>query len=229
MAERPGEAHGLGVIDPDLARRLVAAAAQNPRSTWGVIVTDADGRAIGYGQARAARPARVGPGPPGGQPRDKPPKPPRPGQDGAGGTRDGTVAFTPAGPGPRDGYGAWTLTLGDLVLTVKLAAIPDGECDHRHESRGYQPSDTLRRLVEIRDGKCTLPVCGCHPRSCDWEHAVPWPAGRTCCCNGGMRCRHDHRVKQSPGWKIKQLPGGHHQWTTPSGKTYTSEPYRYPI
>jgi hypothetical protein len=222
-AERPGEAHGLGVIDPDLARRLVAAAAKNPRSNWGVIVTDADGRAIGYGQARTSRQARAGPGPPNRG------KSPRPGQDGAGGSRDGTVTFTPAGPGPQDGYGAWTLTIGDLVLTVKLASIPVGECDHRYESKGYQPSDTLRRLVEIRDGKCTLPICGWHPRGCDWEHAVPWPEGRTCSCNGGCRCRHDHRVKQSPGWKIKQLPGGYHQWTTPSGKTYTSEPYRYPI
>jgi hypothetical protein len=225
LAERAGEAHGLGVIDPDLARRLAAAAASNPRSNWGVIVTDPEGRAIGYGQARATKRARdrAGPGPPGNG------KLPRPGQGGAGGTRDGTITFTPAGPGPPDGYGAWILTIGDLVLTVKLAPIPVGECDHRHESRGYQPSDTLRRLVEIRDGKCTLPICGWHPKGCDWEHAVPWPEGRTCTCNGGCRCRHDHRVKQSPGWKIKQLPGGYHHWTTPSGKTYTSEPYRYPI
>jgi hypothetical protein len=216
LAQRPGEAHGLGVLDPGLARRLAAQAAKNPRSTFGVIVTDPQGHAIGYGKATRTRKPRTG-------------TPPRPGHDGSGGTRDGTtVTFTPAGPGPPDGYGSWTLTLGDLVLTVKLAPIPDGECDHRDESAGYQPSDTLRRLVQIRDGECVLPVCVRHPRSCEWDHAIPWPAGRTCTCNGGMRCSHDHRVKHSPGWKIEQLPGGYHQWTTPSGRTYTKAPKEYP-
>jgi hypothetical protein len=115
------------------------------------------------------------------------------------------------------------------VLTVKLAPIPDGECDHRYESKGYQPSDTLRRLVQIRDGKCAMPVCVRHPRGCDFEHAVPWPQGRTCACNGGCHCRRDHRIKQSKNWKIEQLPDGRRRWTTPSGLSYTSEPYRYPI
>ena len=74
-----------------------------------------------------------------------------------------------------------------------------------------------------------LPVCVRHPRSCEWDHAIPWPEGRTCACNGGMRCGHDHRIKHSPGWNIKQLPGGYHQWTTPSGRTYTKAPKEYPI
>ena len=64
----------------------------------------------------------------------------------------------------------------------------------------------------------------------DFEHAVPYhKGGKTCGCNGGCRCRRDHRVKQSPGWKVTQPQPGYHQWTTPSGRTYTSEPMRYPI
>ncbi len=54
-AERPGEAHGLGVIDPALARQLAAAAARNPRSTWCLTVTDQDGHAIAHGCAKPAR------------------------------------------------------------------------------------------------------------------------------------------------------------------------------
>ena len=46
---------------------------------------------------------------------------------------------------------------------------------------------------------------------------------------GGCRCRRDHRVKQSPGWTVTQPQPGYHQWTTPAGRTYTSEPYQYPI
>jgi hypothetical protein len=217
LAQRPGEAHGLGVLDPGLARRLAAEAAKNPRSSFGIIVTDPEGRAIGYAKATRAR-------------RPKKGRPARLRQDRAGGTRDGTtVTFTRVGPGPPDGYGTWVLTLGDLVLTVKLAPIPDGECDHRYESAGYQPSDTLRRLVQIRDGECVLPVCVRHPKGCDFDHAVPWPEGRTCSCNGGCRCPHDHRIKHSPGWKAEQLPGGYHRWTTPSGRSYTKGPREYPI
>ena len=52
LAERPGEIPGLGPIDPDLARDLANAAAQNPTTTWCVTVTDEQGRAIGHGCAR---------------------------------------------------------------------------------------------------------------------------------------------------------------------------------
>jgi hypothetical protein len=30
------------------------------------------------------------------------------------------------------------------------------DCDHRYDARGYQPSDRLRHLVQIRDGTCTF-------------------------------------------------------------------------
>jgi hypothetical protein len=145
------------------------------------------------------------------------------------------VTFTPAGPPPvggygdRAGYGTWNLRIGDLELVVDIDPIPGGDCDHRYETKGYKPSARLRRLVQIRDGECVMPVCSRHPRGTDFEHAIPWPAGPTCTCNGGCRCRHDHLVKQTRGWSVKQLPGGIHQWTTPSGRTYRKGPREYPI
>jgi len=57
----------------------------------------------------------------------------------------------------------------------------------------------------------------------------PQVRGRTCLCNGGPKCRHDHRLKQHPRWKAEQLPDGTVRWTTPSGRQYTTEPTRYPI
>jgi hypothetical protein len=45
----------------------------------------------------------------------------------------------------------------------------------------------------------------------------------------GPKCRHDHRLKQHPKWKVGQLPDGTFRWTTPAGRTYTTEPTRYPI
>jgi Domain of unknown function (DUF222) len=229
LVERAGEAHSLGVLDPGLARQLAAAAARDPRSSFGVIVTDSDGHAIGYGRARKRRPTAARPPEPGLQgqlwPEHDQPRP----------DNNCTMTFTPAGPPPdggygdQAGYGSWILVIGDLELTVTIDPIPGGECDHRYETAGYRPSARLRRLVQIRDGECVFPVCVRHPRGTDFEHAIPWPAGRTCSCNGSCRCRHDHLVKQSKGWKVKQLPGGVHQWTTPSGKTYSKGPREYPI
>ena len=45
-----------------------------------------------------------------------------------------------------------------------------------------------------------------------------------------MQAPDDHRLKQHPKWKVDQLPDGtFRSWTTPAGRTYTTEPTRYPI
>ena len=48
-------------------------------------------------------------------------------------------------------------------------------------------------------------------------------------CGHLPKCRHDHRLKQHPRWKVDQLPDGTFRWTAPSGRQYTTEPTRYPI
>jgi hypothetical protein len=91
LADRPGELAGLGPVDPWLARDLATAAAANPKTTWCVTVTDAEGHAIGHGCARPApkrHGKRAGPAPPG----------------------ETGFTFTPASrDGPPSGYGTWTL------------------------------------------------------------------------------------------------------------------------
>ena len=78
LADNPGEARGLGAIDPAMARQMAASAARNPRSTWCVTVTDELGHAIGHGCARPARGRR------------------KPGHDGAAGNRGSTPDPPPA-------------------------------------------------------------------------------------------------------------------------------------
>jgi hypothetical protein len=113
---------------------------------------------------------------------------------------------------------------------VRIEPVPTYDCDHGHESHGYQPNDTLRHLVQVRDHACTFPTCSRLARESDFEHAKPYhKGGRTCACNAGARSRKCHRVKQSPGWNVTQPKPGWHQWTTPSGRTYTQAPYRYPV
>ncbi len=256
LADRPGEGHGLGPLDPGLCRDLAALAAGSPHSQFCVTVTDPDGIAIGHGCARLSRAKRTSPDP--AQARSgKPPQPALPARvnltiraaqlpelaeisrtladHGPAGPVNprapGNWAFTPRDdPGPPDGYGTWTLTLpGGEELTAVLHAVPTFDCDHRNESHAYRPNDALRHLVQIRDYECTLPVCSRHARDSDFEHAVPYDkGGRTCACNAGARSRQCHRIKQSPGWTVTQPRPGWHRWETPSGRTYTQGPKQYP-
>jgi len=214
LADRPGELAGLGPVDPWLARDLATAAARNPKTAWCVTVTDQHGHAVGHGCARPERTRhakRAGPGPPGGA----------------------RFCFTPASrDGPPEGYGSWILRTpgGGPDLTITMDPLITDPCDHRFENRGHDPGVKLRHLAQVRHATCTSPVCRRPASQCDYEHNTPYEAGgRTCLCNGGPKCRHDHRLKQHPKWTVDQLPDGTLRWTTPSGRSYDTEPTRYRI
>jgi hypothetical protein len=214
LADRPGELAGIGPVDPWLARDLARAAAHNPKTTWCVTVTDPDGHAVGHGCARPepkGHGKRAGPGPPG---------PPG-------------FTFTPARrDGPPGGYGTWRLrTPGPGPgLIITLESLATDPCDHRHQSSRHDPGARLKHLIQVRNATCTSPVCRRPAAQCDVDHNTPYDAGgRTCRCNTGPKCRHDHRLKQHPKWTVDQLPDGTFRWTTPAGRQYTTEPTRYPI
>jgi hypothetical protein len=229
---RAGENRLLGPLDPALARDLAAAAARSPASRWEVTVVDDHGYATGHGIARPRRGSRQ-------QPR-------APGMPGSALPARINVTVTEtrlrqlaaqsrpgAPPGdwelaPRT-TGTWTLTLpGGRELAVRFDLVPTHDCDHRHEVGGYQPGERLRRLVQVRDQECTFPTCSRPARESDFEHAVPYDQGGTTdACNAGARSRRCHQVKQSPGWTVTQPKPGWHTWTTPTGRTYTQEPWRY--
>ena len=210
LAERPGEAHGLGALDPSLVRDLTAAGARHPDSKFCITVTDQHGFAIGHGCCRPIR----------GKKASIIPIDP-----------DRVTMARSGSTGPDGGYGSWILTLpgAPFPLSVDIDPVPTYDCDHRHESRGYQPSDKLRHLIQVRDGKCSFPACTRHARESDFEHAMPYgKGGRTCGCNAHCASRSCHRAKQSPGWHVtKPLPGWT-RWTTKAGRTYEQGPWRYP-
>jgi hypothetical protein len=214
LADRPGEIGGIGPIDPWLARELAAAAARNPKTTWCVTVTDQDGHAVGHGCARtelSSHRKRAGPGPP----------------------AETGFTFTPASrDGPPGGHGTWRLRTprGGPDLIITLESLTTDPCDHRHQASRHDPGARLKHLIQVRHATCTSPVCRRPAAQCDVEHNTPYEAGgRTCRCNTGPKCRHDHRLKQHPRWTVDQLPDGTFRWTTPAGRQYTTEPTRYPI
>jgi hypothetical protein len=218
LAERPGFMPGIGAIDPALVQDLAAAASRNPRSTWCLTTTDPEGRPIAHGCGRP------------------PPKRGRPDHGG----HQGPAFFTSADRGPP---GTGTLRLNpatfarnaddgaaqgrDLEFVLEPLA---GPCDHRHQAAGHDPGAMLRHLTGILNACCTFPPCRRPEAQCDYEHSVPFEAGgRTCLCEAGPVCRHNHRDKQAPGWHLEPAGSrGWFRWTTPSGRSYLSGPTRYP-
>ncbi len=210
LADRPGELPGLGPVDPWLARDLAAASAANPKTSWCLSVTDSRGRAEGHACARP-------------EPRSQaPPGPAPPG-----------FAVTWAGPGPPGGYGTWRFTTGvpgQRAWIFTIDPIPAGNCDHRYQAKGHDPGVKLRHLTQIRHATCTGPMCEQPSGRADFEHNTPFDkGGRTCLCNTGPKCRHEHQLKQDPRWNVEQHPDGTFTWTTPSGRQYTTGPTEYPI
>jgi len=204
-ADRPGEFGALGPVDPWLARDLVAAAAKSTQTRWCLTVTDKHGHAVAHGCARPDRTRRPG-------------------------TRFSLTREDRRGP--PGSYGTWRLqTPGpgpDQLIDVE--PLTTDPCAHRHQAAGHNPGVALKHLTQIRYATCTAPSCRRPATQCDYEHNTPYEeGGRTCLCNGGPKCRHDHRLKQQPGWTAEQRPDGTFRWTTPTGRSYTTEPTRYPV
>jgi hypothetical protein len=222
LADRPGQLAGTP-IDPWLARDLANAAAANPKTTWCVTVTDQHGHATWHACARPVPASHTKH-----RKRGSSPSP------GATGNRDGpqpAVSFTrTTRDGPPGSFGTWILTIHGREYQVTFEPLTTENCDHRHQATGHDPGTRLRHLSQIRHATCTSPVCRRPASQCDYEHNTPYEAGgRTCLCNADPKCRHDHRLKQHPRWKVDQLPDGTFRWTTPSGRQYDTEPTRYPI
>lgn len=65
---------------------------------------------------------------------------------------------------------------------------------------------------------------------CDFEHARPYARdGTTCGCNCWACSRSCHRLKHTTRWDMRETAPGYHQWTGPSGRTYTQGPATYPV
>jgi hypothetical protein len=224
LADRPGELAGHGPVDVGLARRLGGAALAHPGTEVCVIVTGETGVMKGHGCARPPTKAE----------RER--LRTRRKQAGPGGTEPPGPALIPM-PGNAGGQlhsgnaAGWVLDPGngqpELVVTIGL--VSTDPCEHRLEAAGHDPGTELRHVTNLRYATCTGPACRRPAAQSDWEHNQPFEkGGRSCLCNGNPECRHDHRLKQAPGWAVTQHPDGRIEWRAPTGRTATSEPYRYP-
>jgi hypothetical protein len=100
-----------------------------------------------------------------------------------------------------------------------------GGCAHTQASPAYQVPARLRDYVNLRDLTCRFPTCRQPAWRCDTDHTHPYDQdGLTCSCNLGPLCRYHHQLKQHPLWHLDQPVPGTFIWTTPTGRTYTTQP-----
>ncbi|HVQ87616.1 MAG TPA: HNH endonuclease signature motif containing protein, partial [Actinomycetes bacterium] len=93
----------------------------------------------------------------------------------------------------------------------------------------YRPSAGLTRLIKTRDQTCRFPGCrrSAVSKGMDLDHTIPWPDGPTAAWNLAVLCRSHHVLKTHSDWKVQQLAGGVLEWTTPSGRVFTTKPADY--
>jgi Domain of unknown function (DUF222)/HNH endonuclease len=86
------------------------------------------------------------------------------------------------------------------------------------------PAD-MRLFLRARDETCRGVGCGRRAGTSDVDHGHEWAeGGATAVDNLAHLCRGDHTRKTRLRWRVKHLPGGTLEWTTPFGKTYRTEP-----
>ncbi|HEY6790623.1 MAG TPA: DUF222 domain-containing protein, partial [Trebonia sp.] len=181
----PGEA-GRDIIDPRTLREMLQAASRHPATRWCVTLVGEDRTAVAHGCAR------------GRHTWDPPPD-----EDGIDATAQAASRVCDPGQGPSAGQAA---ALAEFLARLKLSFEPiaKGTCDHRHAEPRYRPSKKLGHLTRARNATCPAPGCKASSWHSDMDHTTPWPDGPTDECNIGLPCRHHHRTKQAPGWKLQQ-------------------------
>ena len=125
-------------------------------------------------------------------------------------------------------------------LARRIAADPTGSwrrlvldpVHHRlldYGRRSYRPPADLARFVIARDQHCAFPQCQRNAARCDLDHQIRYAdGGATSAANLAPLCPRHHAVKDDGGWQVTRQPDGDYHWTSPTGRTYTTSPPRYP-
>jgi hypothetical protein len=94
-------------------------------------------------------------------------------------------------------------------------------------SRRRYPSPALARHIRARNLRCVFPACSVPAEACDLDHTDPYArGGETSEANLGPLCGRHHRMKDRPDvpWTLSQARAGHYEWTSPTGRTYSTPP-----
>ena len=188
--ESLGDVPGYGPVDAEDSRTLAGLLAR-PGNQWCVTLTDSAGQPVAHACARHGPGGKASPGgsglagPSPAGPGDRAdPATPNPG------TPSPPGAPPPGPPGPTTAHPRGPTTAAsaspvpDWLRGLTFSTLETGTCTHPRQSRGYQPSASLRHLIHIRNPTCTGPGCRRAATGCDLDHVIPYhQGGRTCECN----------------------------------------------
>ena len=89
----------------------------------------------------------------------------------------------------------------------------------------YAVPEDLKRFLRVRDKTCRFPGCNRSAAHCDLDHSLDWQFdGLTAHDNLAHLCRSCHALKSETGWRVTHLGDGTLEWTSPTGRTFVSEP-----
>jgi hypothetical protein len=128
------------------------------------------------------------------------------------------------GYGPIDADTARRIAAGAPSFTRILVHPETGAVLSVGRTRYKVPKD-LKRYLRVRDETCRFPGCNRSAAHSDLDHSLDWQFnGLTAANNLAHLCPPCHALKTETGWSVKHLAGGTVEWTSPSGRTFVSEP-----
>ncbi len=88
----------------------------------------------------------------------------------------------------------------------------------------YRTPWPQRRFLRARDQHCRFPGCRRAAIRCEIDHTIDAAkGGPTALWNLAHLCQRHHSMKQFTRWKVRQLPDGVLEWTSPTGRIYRED------
>ena len=149
-----------------------------------------------------------------------------------------TLAGLDDRPGELDGHGPIPADLARAIAasasTIAAIAINPGCGTGLDLGRTvYRPRLAQRDHVTTRDQTCRFPGCRRSAKRCQIDHSDEFCPGEsdggvTCPCNLQCLCVFHHGLKTSGLWDSIQHPDSSVTWTSPTGRTYATQPRQWP-
>jgi hypothetical protein len=134
-------------------------------------------------------------------------------------------------PAMLDGYGPIPASMARKLLIDGAASFrrvlldPSDGTPLEIGRTSYRVTNALRKVLQLRDGKCVFPGCNNNTLDNETDHLTAWEhGGTTGITNLGQLCPKHHRLKHNSGWTpteaTKDQPPG---YTSPTGRHYQAE------
>lgn len=141
-----------------------------------------------------------------------------------------TLLGTSDEPATLEGYGPIAIeTARELTAEapslIRILTHPETGAILSVGRTRYSIPNDLRIWLRIRDETCRYVGCARAAVRCDIDHTLDWHyLGETEHDNLSHLCPAHHDLKHHSGWTVEQVGSGALEWTSPTGRSYRTEP-----